>query len=56
MDKDLKKSENTWCGRSLKNYLAMQRKVAEERGCLARFLASKTLTEARKVLSGQIKK
>jgi hypothetical protein len=56
MKPEIKKIESTWCGRSLKNYLNMHKQTAEDRGCLGRFLASKTLTEARKVLRGLIKK
>ena len=41
-----------WAGRSLENYKAMQAGVAKAKGVSERLIATKTLTQARKVVYG----
>lgn len=45
-----------WLGRSLKNYKEIHTPTARSKGCLERFLAAPTLTQARKILFGHKKR
>ena len=45
-------SETGWKGRSLENYKEMHKQTAKDKKCYERFMACRTLTEARKVLFG----
>ena len=49
-------SNGHWLGRSLENYKSALMGVAEAKGLLEQFRATKTLTQARKVLWGYKKK
>lgn len=48
--------ENNWLGRSLTNYKQMHANTANDKGVYKEFMASKTLTAAKKILHGMKRK
>ena len=53
MSTKVKAEENKWLGRSLTNYKEQHKGTAESKGVYKEFMSAKTLTIARRILSGQ---